>query len=73
MSDWINHDGKAPPNLKPGTMVKITMRGMPISAEWTPEPWEFWLPNEDDDSDYWVWPSDSRVHVDIVAYRVVSE
>jgi hypothetical protein len=70
MSEWIEHDGIARPNLPPGTKVRIRTR-----AGWTDEKfkhapwaWEWWDSDEDEDSS-WVGTGEFS----ICAYRVVEE
>lgn len=68
MTEWIEHDGKGVPDLPKGTEVYLRFRDG-VGENWSPEEFDYWLPDSSDPRDYWT--ADGS-HNDIVAYRVVS-
>lgn len=66
--EWIEHDGKGPPDLPPGTEVLVRMRNG-MGESWGPSPFEYWIADEDDPAEYWLF-SDSPW--DIVAYKALA-
>lgn len=69
-SDWIEHDGKGPPDLPPGTLV-VTMFRDDVAGSPFPDPWEYWCSDDDDPRDYWTF-SEDEPYFDIVAYRIAT-
>lgn len=54
LTDWIEHDGKARPNLAPGTLVLVKVEGVydEVAEGLSPGPWEFW--DEPDFTSSWL-------------------